>query len=1120
MTTLPSEEAAPASRTQQHNRNFLEEEERRRKQDEKVELEQKIETTTTLTTTTTPRREEKENDAVNMLSDELKAKLMSQVRSYVYASRGLRIPPSLSLLGKPSTSSAASAWDSERPDRNEGSENGNEEKEEDGEEVSAEEFFKMRRRRIKNLVSGRRAALEKYLQLPTPTPLHDRKQNALCTLKGLKLLELQKKVRADVLMERHLMGDGGNSNGTCAGGGGDEAKDKTAGANGNKGPTFANKGVNGLVLFDHSQLSRLRQDIGSLSMEERKGQILSANLAAVEAAQQQASRLQKAEERAQQQAQHQARIAQQQRIAAEQRRRRQEAFERARAEHQAKLRVLQGRKQFLQELVSHRDEHRKFYMSDMRKLRRQRCEQTVSWHSKERKKKIREANARVLALRTDNIEEYIKMAKQAKNSRISMLLENTEGLLLELGIKVADQRASSLGQYENEDQDVNRLYQFNNENRQQKEEDEVEENLVSGQKRYINLVHSKREEVDEQPSNLEGGKLREYQLAGLQWMVSLYINGLNGILADEMGLGKTIQSISLFAYLMESKGNYGPHLVICPKAVLSNWCVEFERWLPNVNVILYDGNPTERKAIREDRMAAQTFNIVLTHYDMIMRDKKVLAKYQWEYIIIDEGHRLKNKDSKLSEIMRGHYQSRNRLLLTGTPIQNNLKELWSLLNFVLPKVFDTSDSFDDWFAAPFKGSQEDINLSEEEELLIIHRLHQVIRPFLLRRKKSEVEKELPDKSLCICKCDLSAWQRAYYKQITETRSVVLETPKGISKSKSLMNSAMQLRKACIHPYLFLDSMFPPYEPEDPMELIRASGKFELLDRILPKLKATGHRVLMFSQMTRAMDLLELYLEMKEYNYLRLDGDTKTHERPLLLAEFNAPGSEVFLFMLSTRAGGLGLNLQTADTVILFDSDWNPQMDKQAEDRAHRIGQKREVKIITLVTVGSIEEVIIERARQKADIDNKVIQAGMFNQSSSHKERHNVLSDLFKRGIQDIGKGVNTDMEINEMIARTPEEVEIFAKMDEGRSVTLLQDDEVPEWAIQPIEEEKEEEKPEDLGRGARVRKAVVYDDGLSDRAWSKMIDEGVDLDGIQESAQRRRLKKRKKEEDKEQANKK
>ncbi|UPR01886.1 SNF2-like ATP-dependent DNA helicase [Chloropicon primus] len=1036
-----------------------------------------------------------------IINAELKSRIMAQVRSFSHASRGLRVPGGVLARAKQAsepTSSSSSSLSSS---------------------LSGREFLRGRKKRLRNMVADRREALEaflagggenqeveaegsaegqekgkeggtSYLGSSHPvkamsTPI-EKQREAYVALKGLKLLELQKKVRQDVLMEKRLT----------------EGMDR-AGGKSTGGPGREN--FNALTLFDHSRLSRVRQDIGSLSMEERRGQILNANLAAEAAAKLQVNRMQKAEERAHAQAVHQARIAEQQRIAAEQRRRRQEAYERARTEHEAKLRVLQSRKRFLQDVMAQRED-RKAKAKALRKLLKQRSEQTISFHSKERKKKIREANARVLALRTDNMEEYIKMAKEAKNSRISMLLDNTDVLLQNLGVKVADQRAATMGQFE--DTDGQHLLRADDavQTSQQEDADAVEQNLISGQKRYLNLVHSKQEPVDEQPVMLEGGQLREYQLAGLQWMVSLYINGLNGILADEMGLGKTIQTISLFAYLMEKKGNYGPHLVLCPKAVLSNWCVEFGRWLPNYNVILYDGKPEERKQLRDDRMAAQTFNVLLTHYDMIMRDKKFLTKFQWEYIIIDEGHRLKNKDSKLSEILRGVYQSRNRLLLTGTPIQNNLKELWSLLNFVLPKVFDTSDSFDDWFSAPFKGSQEDVALSEEEELLIIHRLHQVIRPFLLRRKKAEVEKELPDKSIVICKCDLSAWQRAYYKQITEGGSVMLETPKGNSKSRTLMNSAMQLRKACIHPYLFLDSMYPPYEPEDPAELVRASGKFHLLDRVLPKLKAAGHRVLLFSQMTRAMDLLELYFEMQGYRYLRLDGETKTHERPLLLAEFNAPGSDVFLFMLSTRAGGLGLNLQTADTVILFDSDWNPQMDKQAEDRAHRIGQKREVKIITFVTVGSIEEVIIERAREKADIDNKVIQAGMFNQSSSHRERHETLSNIFKRGIQDIGKGVSTDDEINNLIARGDDEVELFAKMDlEREKVGLLDDTEVPQWALKPPEEEKDEEKEEELGpRRAKSRK-VVYDDGLTDRMWQKLIDEGED---VQEAIEKRQERKR------------
>ena len=202
---------------------------------------------------------------------------------------------------------------------------------------------------------------------------------------------------------------------------------------------------------------------------------------------------------------------------------------------------------------------------------------------------------------------------------------------------------------------------------------------------------------------------------------------------------------------------------------------------------------------------------------------------------------------------------------------------------------------------------------------------------------------------------------------------------GSGKSKSLQNLTMQLRKCCNHPYLFILGDYNIWRKE---EIIRASGKFELLDRLLPKLHRAGHRVLLFSQMTRLMDILEIYLQLHDFKYLRLDGSTKTEERGALVKQFNAPDSPVFMFLLSTRAGGLGLNLQTADTVIIFDSDWNPQMDQQAEDRAHRIGQKKEVRVFVLVSVGSVEEVILERAKQKMGIDAKVIQAGLFNTTST------------------------------------------------------------------------------------------------------------------------------------------
>ncbi|CAI5468177.1 unnamed protein product [Closterium sp. Yama58-4] len=405
----------------------------------------------------------------------------------------------------------------------------------------------------------------------------------------------------------------------------------------------------------------------------------------------------------------------------------------------------------------------------------------------------------------------------------------------------------------------------------------------------------------------------------------------------------------------------------------------------------------KQRASRAERMRVQALKAGDQEAYFKLVEESVLKKIKWHYVIVDEGHRLKNHESVLSKTLVAGYSIRKRLLLTGTPIQNSLGELWALLNFLLPAIFNSSDNFEDWFNAPF-ADKCDVTLNEEEQLLVIRRLHQVIRPFILRRKKSEVEKFLPQKRQVILKCDMSAWQREYYSQIVSA-----------------------------------DALDHPYQPQSPNERVRASGKFELLDRILPKLQAAGHRILMFSQMTKVMDLLEDYLRSVGMLYLRLDGMTKTDERGRLLQLYNAPDSPYFIFLLSTRAGGLGLNLQTADTVILFDSDWNPQMDQQAEDRAHRIGQKREVRVFVLVSVGSIEEEILERAKNKMGIDAKVIQAGMFNTTSTAQERRELLEQIMKRGkIPDLAPDLPDESETNRLIARTEEEFEMFERMDEMR----------------------------------------------------------------------------------------
>jgi SNF2 family DNA or RNA helicase len=310
---------------------------------------------------------------------------------------------------------------------------------------------------------------------------------------------------------------------------------------------------------------------------------------------------------------------------------------------------------------------------------------------------------------------------------------------------------------------------------------------------------------------------------------------------------------------------------------------------------------------------------------------------------------MKNAQSKFAQTLGTQYSSKHRLLLTGTPLQNNLPELWALLNFLLPKIFNSVDNFEMWFSKPFdkykagkneQAEEGNEQLGEEERILIINRLHAVLRPFLLRRIKDNVLGQLPTKVEKVIRCELSGWQKLVYKQLQENGVAMGAQDEGTGKkssNKGLSNILMQLRKICNHPYLFLNS----YNQAD-HELVRSSGKFELLDRMLPKLKRAGHRVLMFSQMTQCMTILEDYFTYRNFCYLRLDGSTSADDREQRMYQFNAADSPYFIFLLSTRAGGLGLNLATADTVILFDSDWNPMMDKQAQDRAHRIGQKNEV----------------------------------------------------------------------------------------------------------------------------------------------------------------------------------
>ncbi|KDQ50600.1 hypothetical protein JAAARDRAFT_63080 [Jaapia argillacea MUCL 33604] len=595
-------------------------------------------------------------------------------------------------------------------------------------------------------------------------------------------------------------------------------------------------------------------------------------------------------------------------------------------------------------------------------------------------------------------------------------------------------------------------------------------------------------ELDEQPETVTGS-MKDYQLHGLSYLVWMYKNGMNCILGDEMGLGKTLQTLSLLAYVHEnSKGPRDPHLVVCPLSVLPSWLAEAARWVPSFTVIRFHGTQQERARLKEGiRTGEIQFDVCVTTYDSYSVEDGWFKSRRWTYCVLDEGHKIKNADSAISGKLQG-ISAMYRLILTGTPVHNNLIELWSLLHWLYPTIFTPTSE------RQFKDS---FDLSRGRySLPFLTAAQQLLSTVMLRRTKANVEMSVPPREELTVFIPLTESQRFWTlrlltrlsavdleqifvsngnkvkkeagKPIHEGRQQVLAhiqaqatTPsKDEHQWKRLMNLLMQLRKVCDHPYLLPNAEPEPYSIGE--HLVASSSKLIAVDKILSDILPKGERVLIFSQWTRCV---LYFMALRSIPYGRLDGSTTRPRRALDIKLFQQEKSPYQVFLISTKAGGLGINLTKATTVIMCDSDWNPQNDLQAIARAHRIGQTKTVKVYRLICRGSVEDQMLDRIRRKLFLSVKVM--GSDNPSGGEHSgmRSEELMDILRKGSSALERN-NDGMDLEEFL-----DAPINTILEHSRSRETVREAKMKHEM--GVKEKNEEENDEKLLAAAEDEEAAL-----------------------------------------------